>query len=662
MIYILWSAWFITTLSVIYLIFNSYKMWKELKIDLFLLVGAFFLLLGNVIFIFIIYTFNLNTTLWFYYMAYIIGFIFILSNYISFLMKAQKRVKILSSNVCKYRLISTCIIAILIPITLMICVSIKNALEVGILNMIIWSTVFFFLAHLEAITYMVYRKDIPFFIKSDKIASLQDTSFMEMYVSLINMYLKIIKEHMSEESIKRLYKSISIEIPILFSPDIINKDCNINTENLIKNAEKISSDLRESAVGNALKFLSESLINEFSHISSEYLAKKYFRDCYIKIKTSYEKSPEFKTLLKYIPEDIAEEDKALIMERDELAEEYVEKLKKFREIENIYRILYNIAGVGIVITDRKGHVIDANSEFLGLIKLSAGNVRGKWLLELFNFTGREDYLSLEKNFKEILNGSEKSSSKIHVNVGGERKTFDVVSTPLKDDYGNIVTIIHVIYDLTEIERTEEKLKASLREKELLLQEIHHRVKNNLQIIISLLNLNLRNIEDEKARRIFKESMGRIRTISLIHEKLYLSKNLEIIDFADYIKSLVYHIYSSSGADMRRIKTVISIEDIKLNITQAIPCALIINELITNSLKYAFPENEEGKIWIKMWREGDNFIMEIGDTGIGMPSERKENSMGMMIVESLVKQLNGEIIMRKGKGTVYLIKFPAKSEG
>ncbi len=646
----------------IYLIVNSYKMWREVKIDFFLFMGACFLLLGNVIFI--IYALHLNIAflLWFYHIAYIIGFISILFNYISFLTKAGKKVKILSSDLCKYRLLSTCIIMLLIPITLIMVTSIRNTLTIGILNMIVWSAVFFFLAHLETITYMTYRKDIPFYIKSDERTSLKDFSFVEMYVSLINMYLRIIKDYLSEESIKRVYKYVSLEVPILFSPDTINKDFSINTENLIKNAEKISSDLRESAVGNALKLLSESLINEFSQISSEYLAKKYFGDCYARIKTIYEKSPEFKTLLKYMPKGIAEEDKALIMEKDELVEEYIEKLRKFKEVENIYRILYSTAGVGIVITDSRGYIIDANDEFLRLIKLSAGSVRGKGLFELFKFISEKDYNAMKNIFKELLNGAEKASSKIHVNIHEERKTFDMVSTPLKDDYGNIITVIHIIYDLTEIERTEENLKASLREKELLLQEVHHRVKNNLQIIISLLNLNIRSLNDENAKRIFKESIGRIRTISLIHEKLYLSKNFEMIDFAEYIKSLVYHIYSSNSVDARRIKPVISIDNIKLNITQAIPCALIVNELITNSLKHAFPENEEGKIWIKMWREGDNFIMEIGDTGIGMPPNHRENSIGMMIVESLVQQLNGEIAMRKGKGTVYIIKFPAKLEG
>lgn len=171
-------------------------------------------------------------------------------------------------------------------------------------------------------------------------------------------------------------------------------------------------------------------------------------------------------------------------------------------------------------------------------------------------------------------------------------------------------------------RAEEQIKASLAEKEALLKEIHHRVKNNLQIISSLLNLQAEYLQDNQAIEIFKDSQNRIESMALIHEKLYQSKDLAKIEISGYIQDLVTNLFSSYQVNSDAITLNINIEDILLSIDTAIPCGLIINELVTNSLKHAFPSNKTGEIRIDLCSSPNNkFLLIVSDNGIGF----KKNS-------------------------------------
>ncbi|MCJ7813450.1 response regulator [bacterium] len=172
----------------------------------------------------------------------------------------------------------------------------------------------------------------------------------------------------------------------------------------------------------------------------------------------------------------------------------------------------------------------------------------------------------------------------------------------------------------ERKRAEEKIKASLQEKELLLKEIHHRVKNNLQVITSLLHLQSYHIKDPKTLEMFKESQDRVRSMALVHEKLYRSPDLAKIDFAQYIKSLTHGLYRSYSIDPKQIELKSKVEDVFLSIDMAVPCGLIVNELVSNSLKHGFPPQWEGKgrIGIVLRRKGDDQIeLIVKDNGIGM---------------------------------------------
>jgi len=205
--------------------------------------------------------------------------------------------------------------------------------------------------------------------------------------------------------------------------------------------------------------------------------------------------------------------------------------------------------------------------------------------------------------------------------------------------GNL--LVRAIHYAIERKRAEERIQASLFEKELLLKEIHHRVKNNMQIISSLLSIQSRRVEEPLAKIVFKECQNRVRSMALIHEKLYGSKDLARIDFAVYVKSLANYLYRTYETDPNNVKLNVSVDQVFLGIDLAIPCGLIINELISNALKYGFPSGwkGQGEIEVTMHHHDDHHItLTVRDNGVGIPGEVdvwKSGSLGMHLVKILV---------------------------
>ncbi|MBM3213257.1 PAS domain S-box protein, partial [Candidatus Poribacteria bacterium] len=238
----------------------------------------------------------------------------------------------------------------------------------------------------------------------------------------------------------------------------------------------------------------------------------------------------------------------------------------------------------------------------------------------------------------------------------------------KDNQGNVNSINGVIYDITDRKLAAEQIKASLEEKEILLREIHHRVKNNLQIICSLLYLQSRNIINKEAIELFDDARNRIISMSLVHERLYQSHNLSKLTFSDYIKNLTSSLFRTYGITPDFISLKLDLEDISLNIDKAIPCGLILNELITNSIKYGFKNGNGGKenkgeIAISFHSNGNNQInLIISDNGSGIPENvdfRNTKSLGLQLVNRLVEQLDGTIALDRNDGTKFDIKFAVK---
>jgi PAS domain S-box-containing protein len=235
---------------------------------------------------------------------------------------------------------------------------------------------------------------------------------------------------------------------------------------------------------------------------------------------------------------------------------------------------------------------------------------------------------------------------------------------IRDGTGRPFGYVGMARDITERKRAEEKILSSLHEKEILLREIHHRVKNNLQIIASLLYLQSINISDSFTLDILRESRSRVKSMALIHEKLYRSEDLALIPFATYLESLIDNLKEAYGVDDSAISIGITITppDLSLNIETGIPCGLIINELISNSLKHAFRDKRKGLITIAMMQTGPHeYTMIISDNGAGFPGDidfKKTTSLGLQLVNNLVLQLEGDISLDCTSGSSFTMHLKA----
>lgn len=219
--------------------------------------------------------------------------------------------------------------------------------------------------------------------------------------------------------------------------------------------------------------------------------------------------------------------------------------------------------------------------------------------------------------------------------------------------------------IIEKKHAEEKIHRSLQEKELLLKEIHHRVKNNLQVISSLLRLQSMHVEDNDniSLKLLQESQHRVQSMALVHEKLYQSESFSEIDFADYVKSLTKSLFRAYQTNTNRIKLNIHVEHTSITIDSAVPCGLVINELVSNALKHAFPDDwpDKGEITIKLHTiENQTIELIVKDNGKGLPDDfniEKASSLGVHLIQILVvDQLRGSIELKKKPGTTYKIKF------
>ena len=215
-------------------------------------------------------------------------------------------------------------------------------------------------------------------------------------------------------------------------------------------------------------------------------------------------------------------------------------------------------------------------------------------------------------------------------------------------------------EIVERKKVEEKITESLNEKEILLREVHHRVKNNLQVISSILNLQAREGLDEQAYKMFKNTQDRVYSMSLIHEKLYIEDNLAKIDIRNYISGLINYLMGTYQINTRKIKIKLDIGDILFNVGTAVPCGLIINEIITNSIKYAFPEDKTGTIFVNMYKNKDTQItLTVGDDGVSFPQDfdqDKSDSIGLKLINLLSKQLRAKNEFKRDRGVVYKFIF------
>lgn len=238
-------------------------------------------------------------------------------------------------------------------------------------------------------------------------------------------------------------------------------------------------------------------------------------------------------------------------------------------------------------------------------------------------------------------------------------------TVLQDEAGRPLELAGTWLDITDRVRGEEYVKASLREKETLLKEIHHRVKNNLQIMQNLIDLQARRLKDPAALPGLQDCLGRVKALAMVHEKLHRSADLDSVNFADYARDLVQSLFQAYGADGKRIALRAEVQEIFLGMDEAVPCGLLLHELVSNSLKHAFPGGRTGQVWIGLSQADGRARLRVGDDGVGLPAGldfRASGTVGLQLVSTLARQLGGDIRKKEGRGTEFEISFPLPGKG
>jgi len=330
------------------------------------------------------------------------------------------------------------------------------------------------------------------------------------------------------------------------------------------------------------------------------------------------------------------------------------------ESETKYKQLVTMLNEGIFMIDRNGTITFANNQLARMLGFALDEIVGK---PVFSFLPPDVKDKAKQEIESEHVGEVTQRETVMLRKDGSRLSGLMVTTPVLDARGMSIGGIAAVIDITERKQMEKVVLASLREKEILLKEIHHRVKNNLQIIASLLSLQSRYVTDENVLNVLKESQNRIKAMALVHERLYRSENLSEVALSDYLKFLIDNLFRFYGANPRQVRMTFDAGDVKADINMAIPIGLIINELVSNSLKYAFPEGKTGELSITAISDREAMVMVVRDTGSGIPADfdwRNTKSLGLQIVISLVDQLNGTIELERAGGTMFTIRIPKKA--
>jgi PAS domain S-box-containing protein len=275
-----------------------------------------------------------------------------------------------------------------------------------------------------------------------------------------------------------------------------------------------------------------------------------------------------------------------------------------------------------------------------------------------DIVAKEKISEMPENARKLDKEGHATFEIIHLTKDGEKIPVEV-NNHLFIMKGKKVALA-ISRDITERKKAEEQLRHSLEEKEMLMKEIHHRVKNNLMVISSLLNLQSKYIKDKESLNIFKESQSRAKSMALIHERLYRSDDMKKINFGEYIETLSNDLYHTYVTDQGRITLNLEVEDAKIDINTSVPLGLIVNELVSNCMKHAFPANEmNGEISITFKKIGDKFMLNVKDNGVGFPEDldfKNTDSLGLQLVTMLVDQIDGEIELKNKDGTEFKITF------
>lgn len=330
-------------------------------------------------------------------------------------------------------------------------------------------------------------------------------------------------------------------------------------------------------------------------------------------------------------------------------------VRLLEDSEERFRALFEQAGEGVFLHNLQGGFIEANRIACRRLGYSKEELLALHVKDVDpDFVVREDE---GKFWKELNDTTPVVFEGRHRDKKGREFPVEVSLSPIRIAGQHL--IMAVARDITDRKQHEQQLRTALLEKEILLKEVHHRVKNNLQLVASMLNLQTYYLEDEHLKHILQDSVQRIHSMGLIHQKLYQSANFAAVNIQDYLEGVVGQLAANYSRRECRVDLSIQCHDIHFGLDNAIPCGLLVNEIVTNSFKYAFVGRTEGRIAIQMRTRKNDYLLEIGDNGVGLPPEVDfftHESLGFEIIRSLVQQLQGEVELLSRAGTWFRITF------
>ncbi|MBF0320679.1 MAG: response regulator [Nitrospirae bacterium] len=323
---------------------------------------------------------------------------------------------------------------------------------------------------------------------------------------------------------------------------------------------------------------------------------------------------------------------------------------------NEWEITFNCVSDCLSIHDEEYNIVKTNKAFVNTFGFRENELHGKPCYEQFG--------CIEIDISECLNTKARESREScmkEIFYPELNSYFEITASPIFDSEGGFKGSIHIFKDITQRKLYEDKINASLQEKTLLLREIHHRVKNNMEIISSLIELHIEDIDDKRVVDMYGEMKSRIRSMSLVHKQLYQTENLSKVNFGEYIEELVADILNSYCIDASLVSVAIDADNVCIGMDTAMPCCLIINELVTNSLKHAFTDAATGQLQISLKNVGDKlYELVVRDNGKGIPDGfdlNKSSSLGLKLIRTLGEyQLGGKIEMNTKDGMEFKLQF------